>query len=453
MFKLTADQAKAQEVIGGEAQHVQLEGGSRSGKTFLICKTIATRALVAPRSNHAIFRFRFNHVKTSIIHDTWPKMMELCFPEVAARTRVDKSDWFYPMPNGSKVWFGGLDDKERTEKVLGQEHATLFLNEVSQISWSARNLALTRLAQKAAYQLPGEPSRLLRLKAFYDCNPPSKAHWCYKVFHQGIDPENNKPLADSGSYQFMRLNPNGNRENLAPEYLKILDNLPERMRKRFRDGEYTDVTDGALWSIETIEKWRELDAMPSRDEFQRIIVAVDPSGSGDEENTNNDAIGIVVAGLGVDGRAYLLEDLTVKAGPRTWGNVVAAAFDRWQADRVVAEKNFGGEMVRFVIQTARPGTPVSLVNASRGKSVRAEPISALHEQGRIRFAGSFPELEDELLAFTIHGYAGDRSPNRADAFVWAMTALFPSVIRQEKPAENTYKSPKGHSGSGAWMAS
>jgi phage terminase large subunit-like protein len=103
---------------------------------------------------------------------------------------------------------------------------------------------------------------------------------------------------------------------------------------------------------------------------------------------------------------------------------------------VVAEKNFGGAMVKFVIQTARPRTPYRDVNASRGKTVRAEPISALTEQGRIRFAGQFSELEDELCSFTTNGYVGENSPNRADAFVWLMAELFPGIVKEKKKKED-----------------
>jgi phage terminase large subunit-like protein len=166
------------------------------------------------------------------------------------------------------------------------------------------------------------------------------------------------------------------------------------------------------------------------------VVAVDPSGSDDKDNADNDAIGIIVAGIGTDGNAYLLEDCTVKAGPATWGKIATDAFDRHAADIVVGEQNYGGAMVHHVIKTARPRTPYKQVNASRGKVVRAEPFSALYEQGKVRHVGEFRDLEDELVAFSTFGYMGESSPNRADALIWALTELFPGLVRDKrKPAE------------------
>jgi phage terminase large subunit-like protein len=163
-------------------------------------------------------------------------------------------------------------------------------------------------------------------------------------------------------------------------------------------------------------------------DFVRVVVAVDPSGSGDEDNVDNDEIGISVVGLGTDGNGYVLEDCTVKAGPATWGKVATDAFDRHGADTVVGETNFGGDMVRATIQTARPRTPFKKVTASRGKHVRAEPFSALYEQGKVRHVGLLPKLEDELTALSTIGYTGQGSPNRADALIWALTELFPAIV-------------------------
>jgi phage terminase large subunit-like protein len=430
-FKLTEKQEQARKIISSDATHIMLYGGSRSGKTFLFLYAIVIRALAAARSSHAVLRFRFNHVKASIVYDTLPRVMETCFPEV--KYHLDKSDWFAQLPNGSQIWFGGLDDKERTEKVLGQEHASIFLNECSQIPWSSRNLAVTRLAQKVSYEVDGE-TRWLRLKMYYDENPPSKAHWTYRLFQEKRDPEGKWSLLNPEDYISFVMNPEDNRENLPEEYFKNLDSLPTRLRKRFRLGEFADVAEDALWTDEVIDRWRSLGGdLP---DMQRIVISVDPSGSGDEDNASNDEIGITVGGLGTDGNGYLLEDLSIKAGPATWGGIATSAFDRHAADLIVGETNFGGEMVKFVVQTAKPRVPFKKLMASRGKVVRAEPISALTEQGKIRFAGVFPQLEEELGGFTTTGYKGNGSPNRADSFIWLMSELFPGIIREPRKGKN-----------------
>ena len=124
-FKLTSKQDEAITLLGSESAYILLYGGSRSTKTFTILRTIVWRALAVAKSRHAVLRFRFNHVKASIVYDTFPKVMELCFPDVTYK--LDKSDWFAVFPNGSEIWFGGLDDKERTEKILGNEYASIFL--------------------------------------------------------------------------------------------------------------------------------------------------------------------------------------------------------------------------------------------------------------------------------------------------------------------------------------
>jgi phage terminase large subunit-like protein len=427
-------------------KHVMMFGGSRSGKTFIAVRTVIIRALAAAGSRHAVMRLRFNHVKNSVVLDTFPKVMQKCFPGVTYK--LDKTDWYVKFANNSEIWFGGLDDKDRTEKILGMEFVTIFLNECSQISYYARNLIMTRLAQKVKVVVDGLEIYMRRFM-IYDCNPPSQAHWTYIVFRRHIDPDTKQPL-DSKEYESIQMNPKDNAKNLPDDYFKTLDALPARMRKRFRDGEFADITENALWTDELIDANR-VEELP---DMQRIVVAVDPSGSGDQDNAANDEIGIIVAGLGVDGRGYVLEDVTVKAGPQTWGNVAVQAYHRHEGDLVVGETNYGGEMVKFVIKSQDPDVPFKKVTASRGKVVRAEPISALTEQGKIRFAGQFNDLEDELCAMTTAGYIGERrSPNRVDAFVWAFTELFPGIAKRErKENSGKYKMSSGRSGGGgAWM--
>lgn len=422
VFKLTQKQNEANVLLASKARNILLYGGSRSGKTFLIVRAIVIRALKAPGSRHVSLRFRFGHIKSSIVYDTFPKVMKSCFPKV--KYELSKSDWYVRFPNKSEYWFGGLDDKERTEKILGNEYATIHLNECSQIPWNSRNIAITRLAQLINEDIGA--LRALPLKMYYDENPPDKGHWTYKLFISHQDPDTKHQLASPEDYATLQMNPGDNQENLATEYMETLKGLPGRLRARFLEGNFRSTLSNALFSDENIERYRVIDArLP---DMVRIVVAVDPSGADDTDNQDNDEIGIVVCGLGLDGNGYVLEDLTCKTSPEKWAKVATNAFERHSADAIVAETNYGGAMVRAVIQAARHRTPFREVHASRGKVVRAEPISALIEQGKIRFAGIFQNLEDELCAFTTHGYTGADSPNRADAMIWGMTELFPSIL-------------------------
>jgi len=435
-FKLTKKQDEAIGLFASLAMYVLLYGGSRSTKTFTIIRTIIIRALAAPGSRHAIMRFRFNHVKASVVFDTFPKVMQLCFPDCP--WKLNKEDWFVILPNGSEIWFGGLDDKERTEKILGLEFVTIFLNECSQISYGSFLIIITRLAQMVYYVRDGV-KREMRLRMFLDENPPMKGHWTYKLFIDNKDPDTKKPIDNPNNYESMLMNPTDNLENLPAAYLDALDSLPKRQRDRFKLGLFGDDNENALWTTDMIEKSKVTgDDLP---DFVRVVVPVDPSGASDDENKNNDDIGIGVIALGTDGIAYVLEDLTIKAGPATWGGVATSAYERHEANRIIGESNFGGAMVEFVIKTANPNAAYKAVTASRGKVVRAEPASALHETGKIKFVGDFPELEDELTSFTTTGYTGARSPNRADWFVWGITELFPAMTKSVKKAPQPINVP------------
>ncbi|GEN99705.1 large terminase [Novosphingobium sediminis] len=184
------------------------------------------------------------------------------------------------------------------------------------------------------------------------------------------------------------------------------------------EGELIDDLPGALWTRGLLETCREAGVLPG---MTRVIVGVDPPASAD-----GDACGIVVCGLGTDGIARVLADASVeKPSPERWARAVAEAAQAWSADRVVAEANQGGAMVGAVLRAANAALPLRLVHASRGKAARAEPVAALYEAGRVRHAGLFARLEDELCGLLPGGtYQGPgRSPDRADACVWALTEL------------------------------
>lgn len=437
-FKPTPKQEEATALIAGPARHILLEGGSRSAKTFEMVWAICLRAIMAPGSRHAILRYRFNHVITSVWYDTFPKVMRICFPGVTYLE--NKSNWFVTFPGGSEIWFGGLDDKERTDKILGNEYATMGFNECSQMSYPAVETALSRLAQRVEYVDPatGE-TRTLRLKALYDQNPPGKGHWTYWLWHRKMSPPPNpQHLKTPDNYASILMNPTDNRENISPDYIAEMEGKSERHKRRFLRGEYSDDNPNALFVEETIDRWRVTDGKVP--EMVRLVVAVDPSGADDVDNADNDAIGVVAVGLGTDGVAYVLEDNTVKAGPATWGRVTVTTYDRLRADLVVGEKNFGGAMVEFTIQAAAKAAglrPVAFkyTVSSRGKQVRAQPVAALYETGKVRHVGYLSELEEELAAFSNTGYTGQGSPNRADALVFAVNELFAGITRHEETFE------------------
>lgn len=190
------------------------------------------------------------------------------------------------------------------------------------------------------------------------------------------------------------------------EIAKDMSDLAYRMEILAED---VDEAPGALWRRDAIEQFR-VDKAP---EMHRIVVAVDPSTTAD-----GDDAGIVVAGRNGE-HGYLLADETVQGSPLVWARKVVDAYHRFDADMIVAEKNQGGEMVELTIRQVDADVPIKLVHASRGKQARAEPVSAKAEKGLIHHVGAFPQLEDELCLWI----PGDESPNRLDAFVWAMTDL------------------------------
>jgi phage terminase large subunit-like protein len=413
MVSFSPGQEAARRLLEGPQRYTCLAGGTRSGKTFLIVRAIVMRALKAKGSRHAILRFHANAARASIALGTLPQVMQFCFPDIAIKEH--RNDGYFSLPNGSRIWIGGLDDKDRVEKILGLEYATVFLNEGSQIPYSSALIAFTRLAQV---------TRGLRQQAYVDLNPVGKSHWTNILFGEKRDPVSKQPLKDPDNYQRAFLNPPDNAANLSEEFLESLVNLPERQRKRFYEGVYTNEVDGALWTYEIIDSSRCATEDIPEEKRASVVVALDPSGAAGRDDLGADEIGIIVAARGMDSACYVLADLSCREAPAVWGRRAVTAFHEFRADCIVAESNFGGEMVRATIQASDPNVPVRLVTASRGKSVRGEPISVRYAQGQVHHAGRFAKLEDQLCAFSTAGYTASGSPDHADAAIWALTYLF-----------------------------
>lgn len=229
-------------------------------------------------------------------------------------------------------------------------------------------------------------------------------------------------IADPGT-SLIRISTEANAKNLAPGFLEVLEARygGTRLGRQEIAGELIEDREDALWKRADIEACRiGFQGGRFAGALRRIVVAVDPpSGSG-----AGSCCGIVVAGLETSGRAVVLADCSVEgASPAGWAHAVAKAFSRFQADRVVAEVNQGGEMVTAMLKSVDSVLPVTMVRATRGKFLRAEPVAALYEQGRVSHAGRFADLEDQMCDFGPDGLSSGRSPDRLDALVWALTAL------------------------------
>jgi len=212
-----------------------------------------------------------------------------------------------------------------------------------------------------------------------------------------------------------------NRGNLSRTWVEKTLSKYEgtRLGRQEIHGETLTDNPGALWSMSAIEELRRTTCTVP---LVRVVVAIDPAAT---SNKDSDETGIVVAGLGEDRRGYVLEDLTMRGTPEEWARAAVGAYHRHRADRIVAEVNNGGDMVETVIRMVDANVSYKAVHASRGKVTRAEPISALYEQGRVSHVGGFPELEDQMCDYDAK--TAKYSPDRMDALVWALTELMAEV--------------------------
>lgn len=206
-----------------------------------------------------------------------------------------------------------------------------------------------------------------------------------------------------------------NKDNLAPTFIEKIIQKYEgtRLGRQELNAEILDDNPDALFQRNIIENLRVRESPP----LLRIVIGVDPAVTSGE---TSDDTGIIAAGIGADGHGYILGDYTLHGTPHEWATEAYRAFNKHQADRIIGEVNNGGDLVEVNIRTVSKNIPFFAVHASRGKAIRAEPVSGLYEQGRIHHIGTFPELEDQLCEWQ----PGDKSPDRMDAMVWAIWELF-----------------------------
>lgn len=225
-----------------------------------------------------------------------------------------------------------------------------------------------------------------------------------------------------------------NSGNLAKPFLKQIEDRygGTRLGRQELEGEILGDIPGALWTRSNIDDNRIKEA-PA--DLERVIVAVDPAASSNEGSDEN---GIVVVGLARDedgyARGYVLEDASLRGTPEEWARTAVRMYRKWSADKIIAEKNNGGDMVASVIKAVDRSLPVKLVHASRGKVVRAEPMSALYEQGRVHHVGRHDLLEDQMCTFSVDNLRNDStgSPDRVDALVWGLSEIFEKMVGRKR---------------------
>lgn len=319
-------------------------------------------------------------------------------------------------PNGARTLIFTADEPER---LRGKQHMKLWCDELA--SWrrpeafeqAMFGLRLGELPQAIVTTTP-KPVKLVR-----------------------------DLIADPGTV-ITRGSTYDNRAHLAPGFFARIVKRYEgtRLGRQELNAEMLDDVEGALWSSTLIER----DRVKVAPDMARMVVAVDPAVTTGEEA---DETGIIVAGRGVDGHAYVFRDLSCRLSSNGWGNRAVNAYREFGADRILAEVNNGGDLVEDVIRVIDRNVSYKKVHASRGKVVRAEPISALYEQGRVHHVGMFGELESQMCTFVPDNLDG--SPDRVDALVWALTELmlgsagenlfeyYGGLIAEKKAAEEAAK--------------
>ncbi len=303
-------------------------------------------------------------------------------------------------PNGAKTLIFTADEPER---LRGKQHMKLWADELASWryaeAWDQAQFGL-RLGDNPQAVITTTPKPTGVIKELL-------AH-PHAVVTSGTTYENRANLAEAfydaiiTKYEGTRL---GQQELMA----LILDDVP-----------------GALWNRELLDATRLKEYPP----LARVVVAIDPAVSTSEGASDT---GIVVAGKGADGQGYVLEDLTIKASPQGWASQAVKAYYKWEADRIVAEVNNGGDMVEHTVRTVDDRVAFKQIRASRGKHTRAEPVAALYEQHKAHHVGYFADLEDQMCTWL----PGDDSPDRMDAAVWALTELMLGG-RREPPEQREF---------------
>lgn len=433
-FKLNAKQVEALRLMTDrKSRHTLLLGGARSGKTFLIVRSIIIRCFTYPRSRHLSLRFHRTTAEKYLWKQTLRDVIDKCFPDVGFVQ--NNSRLVLTCPNGSTYWFGGLDEGDKGEGLLGSDWNTMHFDEISEMPMPMVMQARTRLSLKT---LSADRKRECINRTFATINPTFKTSPIYKTYIEKFDVEKNMPMPPEVAelYNWYRINPADNIENLSADFLQDLESQSEANKRRFLYGEWSEESKDALFKMSDINRAR----VPTMQEaksirFDKVVIGVDPAVS---SGAKADMTGIVVVGWvrppysdrRSSGSYYLLDDRSLRGTPDEWAQAVYDAYTYWKADLIVGERNNGGDLVEKNIRSVSRVVPFKSVWASRGKAIRAQPVVSLCEHGDLHVVACLPDLEMEMT--TWNPESGEPSPNRLDAMVWGVTECMGGSFKEAR---------------------
>jgi phage terminase large subunit-like protein len=386
-------------------------GGRGSGKSHFFAEAAVERCMLEPGTRIVCVREVQKSLKESVKRLIEDKIIKL---DVGSHFKV-KTDSIVT-PGGGVILFQGMQD-HTAESIKSLEGFNIAWAEEAQ-TMTSRSLEFLR-----------PTIRTPNSELWFSWNPRNASDPVDQLLRGSTLPPGAKVVrANYADNPFFT-------DELEAERQYDYINKPDRYPHIWL-GEYEPTAVGAIWDRNNLANHRRSE-IP---EMGRIVVAVDHATS-TEEGANEH--GIIVAGQGADSRGYVLDDLTTVGPPRHWAQTAIAAYDHYDADAIVIERNQGGDLVRHTLESIRKGIRIIEVNATRGKHVRAEPISALYAMGRISHVGSFPELENQMCQMTAAGFEGEGSPDRVDALVWAFTQLFPKLVSRPPAKDRPTRANSG----------
>lgn len=379
-----------------KTRYYVITGGRASGKSFAVTDATA-QYLTLPKQVILFTRYTMTSARLSIIPEFEEKLW-LRGDEYAQQFVIDATQITIPATK-SKCIFSGIKTSSGTQ--------TARLKGIKNLSTWVFDEA-EEMVDYEEFQVINETIRAKNAdnRVIIVMNPSHKEHFVYKEFVK----------TQREDTTFIHTTYLDNVHNLSESYLAEIERTKQLNPKRYRHiflGEWLDEAEGVLWNNEIIELCR----VYNKPKLKAIVVAIDPAITANE---NSDETGIVVCGIDHNGVGYVLDDVSGKYSPGEWAKTAKLAADKWGADKYVAEKNQGGDMVKHIIRQNDQTRKIKMVTATKGKLLRAEPIYSLYEQGKVKHLGNFAQLEKQMLYYTPKSKI---SPDRLDAMVWGMTDL------------------------------